>query len=122
MLSVMEELSRKTQALSAVRQQAQPCPPKGSAARHPSCAWGWHRAALGIAHEPSEGPRLEDATLARAAEFGRFPVWPLSGLAAFRFGSLAAFQHAGAGRAARGARGGATLARRRERVAWLGLG
>ena len=74
---MMEELSRKAQALSAVRQQAQPCPPKSTAARHPSCAWGWHRAALGIAqeHEPSEGPRLEDATLARAAEFGRYPVW-----------------------------------------------
>lgn len=40
MLSVMEELSRKAQALSAVRQQAQPCPPKSTAARHPSCAWG----------------------------------------------------------------------------------
>ena len=66
MLSVMEELSRKAQALSAVRQQAQPCPPKGTAARHPPCAWGWHRAALGIAqeHEPREGPRLGDATLA----------------------------------------------------------
>ena len=72
----MEELSRKAQALSAVRQQAQPFTPKGTAARHPPCAWGWHRAALG--HEPREGPRLEDATLARAAEFGRFPVWPLS--------------------------------------------
>ena len=60
-------------------------PSEGTAACHPPCAWGWHRAALGIAqeHEAREGPRLEDATLARAAEFGRFPVWPLSDLAAW---------------------------------------
>ena len=69
-------------------------PSEGTAARHPPCAWGWHRAALGIAqeHEPREGPRLEDATLARAAEFGRFPVWQLSGLAVWQLSDLAAFR------------------------------
>ena len=59
-------------------------PTEGHRSSPPPCAWGWHRAALCIAqeHEPREGPRLGDATLARAAEFGRFPVWQLSELAA----------------------------------------
>ena len=59
-------------------------PSEGHRSSPPPCAWGWHRAALCIAqeHELREGPRLGDATLARVAEFGSFPVWQLSDWAA----------------------------------------